>query len=58
MKEYTYITSVIIRAPTEIKAAETMDKVQSQLESDTQVDEHWTKLIDVSDVSDEEEIYE
>ncbi|KKM00162.1 hypothetical protein LCGC14_1807200 [marine sediment metagenome] len=54
-KRYTYVTTVSIEAPTEMKALETMSKVQSQLESDTQVAEHWTKLIDIEDVPDEEE---
>ena len=50
MKRYMFVTTYIIRAPDEAKARETVDNVESQLKPDTQVVEHWTKLIDITDV--------
>ena len=54
VKRYTYVTTYIVRAPDEATAREVMEKVKSQLRPDRLVVEHWTKLTDIEDVSEEE----
>ena len=50
MKRYVFETTYIIKAPDEAKAKETVDNVESQLKPDTQVVEHWTRLIDITNI--------
>ncbi len=49
MKRYTFVTTYIIEAPNEAKATETRANVEAMLTPDTQVTEHWTKLVDIED---------
>ena len=57
VKEYTFVTTYIVQAPQEVSAREFVaEKVKSLLSAYPQclhVTEFWTKLIDVSDVSED-----
>jgi len=54
MKRYTFVTTYIVEAPNEMKAAEVKAKIGSQLMVDNSVAEYWTNLTDIEDAPSQE----